>query len=305
METIYQVMSDGVSVARYEWATEGSPRAILLIAHGMSEHALRYNAFAEKACALGFSVFSSDHRGHGKTAKSKEELGFLAEKDGFFRVVEDQKELCAEIHKKYPNTPLILVGHSFGSFISQNYIENYSSTLNACVLLGSAGPNPAVGFGSLVANTVSLTSGRRNISKLLDKLSFGSFNKGIKDSKTDFDWLSRDEAMVQAYIDDELCGFTCTAGFYQDLMRGLKKTHNPKEMAKIPEKFPVLILGGTSDPVSNYGKTLKKLFSIYKKNGMQNVQFKLYDDARHELLNELNKEEVMMDVFNWINDRIN
>ncbi len=305
METIYQVMSDGISVARYEWLPEGNPKAIILLVHGMAEHALRYDAFSQKACDLGLAVFASDHRGHGKTAKEKGPFGFLAEKDGFFRVVEDQREIRAEIQKRYPNTPVILLGHSFGSLISQNYIENYSSSLTACILSGSAGPNPSVKFGSVLANLICLISGRKRVSKLLDKLSFGSFNKGVENAKTEFDWLSRDEAAVQDYISDDLCGFLCTAGFYQDLMRGLKKTHSAKEIARIPAKFPVLLLAGDKDPVSNCGKSLKKLVSIYKKNGMQNVKLKLYEGGRHELLNETNKEEVMTDIFNWINERIN
>ncbi len=304
METVYQVMSDGVAVAGYEWKTETKPRAVIHIVHGMSEHALRYAEFAEKAKHLGFAVFASDHRGHGNTAKEKGLFGFLAEKDGFFRVVEDQREINAELQKKYPNTPIIILGHSFGSFISQNYIENYGDSLTGCILSGSAGPNPSVPAGSIVANLVCMIRGRKKVSKFLDSLSFGAFNKAIENPKTEYDWLSRDEASVQKYIDDELCGFSCTAGFYQDLLRGLKKTHKAKEMARIPKNLPVLILGGSKDPVSNSGKTLKKLFSIYKNNGMQSVEFKLYEDARHELLNEVNNEEVIRDIFHWIEETL-
>ncbi len=304
METVYQVMSDGVSIARYEWLAQGNPRAVILIVHGMAEHALRYDGFAKKACDLGFAVFSSDHRGHGKTARSKTDLGYLADKDGFFRVVEDQREIVDEIHKGYPNIPVIILGHSFGSFISQNYIENYSDTVSGCILSGSAGPNPSLAFGRFIVNIICLFSGRRKYSSFLDKMSFGSFNDSIENHKTEYDWLSRDEAEVQKYIDDEFCGFSCTSGFYQDLMRGLKKTHSVKEMARIPEKFPVLMISGDSDPVSNNGKSLKKLFEIYKNNSLQDVKIKLYEGARHEILNEVNKEEVINDIFAWIEERI-
>ncbi len=304
METVYQVMSDGVSIARYEWRPATQPRAVILIVHGMAEHALRYDSFAKKACDLGIAVFASDHRGHGKTARSKADLGFLADKDGFFRVVEDQRELVAEIRKGYPNIPVIILGHSFGSFVSQNYIENYSDTVSACILSGSAGPNPSLAFGRFIVNIMCLFLGRRKRSALLDKMSFGSFNDSIENHKTEYDWLSRDEAEVQKYIDDEFCGFSCTTGFYQDLMRGLKKTHSPKEMAKISTKLPVLMISGDADPVSNNGKTLKKLLEIYKNNSLQDVQLKLYEGGRHEILNETNKEEVINDVFAWIEERI-
>ncbi len=307
MEANYQIMSDGVSLAIYKWLPKTKPIAFIHIVHGMAEHALRYTEFAEEACKLGFGVYASDHRGHGKTAATgipnstdKGLLGFLAEKDGFFRVVEDQKEINSEIQKHYPNIPIIIFGHSFGSFITQRYIEQYSDTVSACILSGSSGPNPIVGIGTVLANLVTVFTGRKKYSKLLNALSFGSYNKGVKNPKTNFDWLSRDENEVKKYIEDELCGFICTSGFYQDLMKGLKTIHRKSEIAKISNNLPILIASGDRDPVSSYGKTVKALCQIYKNKGIKSVELKLYNGARHELLNEINKAEVKADIFNWI-----
>ncbi|MEL3911760.1 alpha/beta hydrolase [Treponema pedis] len=304
MQSIYQTMSDGVSIALHQWLPKKTPKAAIHIVHGMAEHSLRYDGFAEDACKCGFTVFSADHRGHGKTADKSGLKGFLADKNGFNRVVDDQREINEEIKKIYPNTPIIMLGHSFGSFVTQSYIENHGNTINACILSGSAGPNPIIGIASILANINVLINGKKSCSKMMDKLSFGSYNKGIKGAKTEFDWLSRDENEVKKYINDEFCGFVCTSGFYKDLMYGLKKIHNRNEMTKIPLNLPVLLISGSKDPVSSNGKSIKKLYSIYKQNGIKNLELKLYEGARHELLNETNKEEVKTDILNWIKKTI-
>ncbi len=304
MQTIYQTMSDGTAVALHQWLPKKTPKAVIHIVHGMAEHSLRYDGFAEDACKHGFTVFSADHRGHGKTAGYGLK-GYLADKDGFKRVVDDQKEINEEIGKIYPDVPVIILGHSFGSFITQSYIENYGNTVSACILSGSAGPNPIIGIALFLANLNVLFHGKKNISKMMDKLSFGSYNKKIKSPKTKFDWLSRDENEVIKYINDDLCGFICTAGFYKDLMQGLKIIHTRSALSQIPATLPILIAAGSEDPVSSYGKTLLKLYSLYKQNGIKNVEIKLYEGARHEILNETNKEEVKTDIFGWIKKTIN
>ncbi len=298
-ETAYQVMSDGVSLAIYKWLPKTEIRAVIHIVHGMAEHALRYSEFAEEAAEKCFAVYASDNRGHGKTAENGIR-GFLAEKDGFFRVVEDQKEINSEIKKNHPNIPVVILGHSFGSFITQRYIEKYSDSISACILSGSSGPKLGLGVGLRLTNLITLVTGRKKLSMILTSLSFGAFNEGVENPKTPFDWLSRDENEVQKYIDDELCGFVCTAGFFQDMLQGLKITHRRAEMAKISRKLPILIASGDKDPVSNYGKSVKDLYRIYKENGIETVELKLYEGARHEILNEINKEEVKSDIFNFL-----
>ncbi len=300
MQTIYQTMTDGVSIALHQWLPKKHPKAVIHIIHGMAEHALRYDDIAEDACKRGFTVFAPDLRGHGKTIGAESIRGNLADKHGFKRVVDDQKEINEEIKKIYPDVPVIILGHSFGSFITQSYIEHYGNTVNACILSGSAGPNPIIGTASIIAKLNILFYGKKHISKLMNSLSFGSYNKGIKKPKTKFDWLSRDENEVEKYIKDDLCGFICTTGFYGDLMYGLKSIHKPENIAKIPKELPILIAAGSADPVSSGGKTLKKLCSIYEKYGIKNIELKLYESARHEILNEINREEVKADIFTWI-----
>ncbi|UTC67590.1 MULTISPECIES: alpha/beta hydrolase [unclassified Treponema] len=304
MQTIYQTMSDGAAIAVHQWLPKKKPKAVIHIVHGMAEHALRYEDFAEDACTRGFTVFAADHRGHGKTCGNIMLKGYLADKDGFKRVVEDQKEINDEVNKIYQDIPIIILGHSFGSFITQNYIENYGQTVKAAILVGSAGPNSMMNIAGAAAGLNKLFSGRKKPSKFMDKLSFGSYNKTVDKPKTNFDWLSRDEEEVQKYIADEYCGFICTVGFYQDLIKGLKQTHKPSEMAKIPNELPILITSGDKDPVSNLGKSVKKLYDIYKTNGINDLELKLYKDARHEILNETNKEEVKADIFAWIEKRL-
>lgn len=304
MQTIYQTMTDGVSIALHQWLPKKQPKAVIHIVHGMAEHALRYDHVAEDACKRGFTVFAPDLRGHGKTIGAGGIRGSLADKNGFKRVVDDQKEINEEIKKIYPDIPVIILGHSFGSFITQSYIENYGSTVNACILSGSAGPNPMIGAASFIANLHILFCGKNHTAKLMDSLSFGSYNKGIQNPKTKFDWLSRDEYEVEKYIKDDLCGFICTTGFYGDLMQGLKSIHKPENIVKIPKELPILIAAGSADPVSLGGKTLKKLSLLYAQYGIKNTELKLYENARHEILNEINKEEVKADMFTWIDKTV-
>jgi len=304
MQTMYQTMSDGVPVAVHQWLPQNEPVAVLHIVHGMAEHALRYDGFAEEACKKGFAVFAADHRGHGKTVSDQNPMGYLADGDGFRRVVTDQKELNIEIKKRYPALPVIIIGHSFGSFITQEYIEQYGKTVSAVILIGSGGPNASVRLASVLANINCLFKGRKSAANFMNTLVFGSYNSKIKNPKTRFDWLSRDENEVKKYIDDRLCGFICTAGFYQDFMRGLKRIHKGGALQGIPVVLPIFIIAGSEDPVSNGGKTLKILHRLYEDIGIKDVALKLYDGARHELLNELNKEAVKTDIFEWIEKKV-
>lgn len=305
MQTVYHTMSDGASVAVYTWLPEQTPKAVLHIVHGMAEHALRYDDFAQAACKRGFAVVASDHRGHGKTGAKSGLMGYLADGDGFGRVVDDQKEINAEIQKQYPALPIVIIGHSFGSFVTQEYIERYGATVKAAVLIGSAGPNPSVSLASLLANCNCACKGRKTPATFMNALVFGSYNRRIKNPHTAFDWLSRDEKEVKKYNDDEYCGFVCTTGFFQDFMRGLKRLHTQEALKGIPVSLPVLIASGSEDPVSDGGKTLKKLSRIYQDIGIRDVTLKLYENARHEILNESNKEEVKDDILKWIeNNRV-
>ncbi len=303
-------MSDGAEVVIHSWLPEEKDvKGIVLLSHGMAEHVSRYEGFAKLLTDNNLAVYGEDHRGHGETAllaqkKGLGKLGYLCKKNGFLRVVEDIHEEVEMVKELYPGKKVILFGHSFGSFISQAFIENYGKTIDGCVLCGTAGPRPALmSFARFFAALCSL-GGKKKYSPLIDKIAFGSSNSTYKNPRTKYDWLSRDEKTVDNYIADPLCGYVCTVEFYQELFRGLSYIHSKKQIKKIPLDLPVHFIDGTGDPVGTYGKTVQKLYDLYKKNGMKNVDLIFYQDARHELLNETNAGEVRNEVLKWMLEQL-
>lgn len=304
-ETFYLETSDGNRLAVHSWIPDGSTKAVIQISHGMAEYAMRYERFADEARARGFAVYAADHRGHGLTAGSLDRLGHLADKKGFFRVTEDQKELTDTIKARHPGLPVILYGHSFGSFVAQWYLTRYGGKIDGCVLTGTRGSDfPLVAAGHLVARMACLRSHGRKPSSFLTKMSFGACNRRIAGAKSENAWLSRDDAEVEKFDDSPWSGFPCTAGFYRDMTEGLLAIHKKSEMAKIPRTLPIFLAVGEGDPISNYGKTVKKLEKRYKALGLSAVSSRYYPEARHELLNEINRGEVTGDILGWIESAV-
>ncbi|MGL4981855.1 MAG: lysophospholipase [Treponemataceae bacterium] len=303
--TQFVTMSDGKKIVLHTWIPEVKIKAVVQLSHGMVEHSLRYERLAAILCSSGFAFYAHDHRGHGKTAENPEDLGFLCQQDGFNRVVADLTQLIDFIHEQYPGQKVFLLGHSFGSFISQAFIEQNSQKIDGCILSGSAGPRLFLTtIAALIAKCIQSLKGKRFVSLFIHNLSFGSYNRRIKNPKTKNDWLTRDEAQVQKYNESPLCTFTPTISFYYELFYGLTKIHKKKAMKKIRNDLPIFLFAGDADPVGSYGKTLKKLYHIYKKNGIKDVEIKLYNSGRHEMLNEINKDEVEGDVLAWINQHL-
>lgn len=305
----FQVMSDGTQIWVNKWLPDDieNCKAVIQLHHGLSEHSLRYDRLGSVLCENGFALIAYDMRGHGRTAENavkngKGLFGKLADSDGFNRVVEDLHEMIQNDKKEFPGKKVFLLGHSFGSFISQSFIEKYSSEIDGCILCGTAGPMGAlITGGCLLSALVKKCMGADHISKLLAKASFGSYNKGIKNQKTDVDWLSKNELNIQMYMDDKWCGTPLTASFFYDMTHGLKQIHKPANIKKISTELPIFFIYGTDDPVGSYGKTIKKLFAIYKKNGIKNLSIKSYEGDRHEIFNEDDKDVVEKDVINWFN----
>jgi len=290
--------SDGVELAAYRWRPTGTPRALLFIAHGMAEHAARYDAFASFLAQHGILVEAHDHRGHGKTARTPDELGFFAESDGWQRVVDDVKERLAQARENGPRLKIILFGHSMGSFVGQQILYESPGLIDAAILSGSNGkPLRLASVGRLMARLERLRLGRHGRSKLLTDLSFGPFNKRFAPNRTAFDWLSRDAAEVDAYVSDPLCGFLCTSQFWIDLLDALPPLAKEKNRDRVPEALPLLIFSGDEDPV---GVNLSELVKGYRGNGMTHVAVRLYPGGRHEMLNETNRKEVQDDVMAWL-----
>lgn len=296
---------ENLDIHVYKWKSESiEPKAIVQIAHGMSETAIRYKEFAQKLTENGYIVYINDHRGHGLTAKTKDNVGYLAQKDGFTCLVEDMNTLTNIIKEENPDLPIYLFGHSMGSFASQRYIMEYGNNLAGLILSGSNGRHGRIlKIGELIANSEIKRYGRKYRSKQLDSLIFGGNNRRFKPAKTDFDWLSRDEKEVQKYIDDPFCGILFTCGFFYDFIKGLQEIEDKDNLKKVPIDLPIYIMSGDKDPVGKNGKGVLRLRDRYVSLGVKNVSFKLYKGGRHEMLNEINKEEVMNDIISWLDER--
>lgn len=307
VEDFFQTMSDGIEIAVTRWVPSGAIKGIVILSHGMVEHVLRYDRLGNVLAENGWILHAHDHRGHGRTAEKAVAngsgmFGMLAKKHGFERVVDDVREVLQKAKADFPGKKVILLGHSFGSFVAQSFIETYPAYIDGCILCGTAGPRKTlVAAGNALAHVIALFRGKKYCSPFLKKMAFGAYTKRISDAVNGQEWLSRDKAAVQLYIDDKWCGFNPTASFYCDMMHGLAKIHSGVNMKRIPVNLPLLIIYGDDDPVGDYGKTVQQLCVIYRKNGMTNVTVKEYADARHELFNEINKAEVEADVLMWLN----
>lgn len=289
--------ADGLVLHGYEWLPAGVPQAAVVIAHGMAEHAGRYARFAAGLTAAGFAVYAFDHRGHGRTARSAAELGHFADRDGWNRAVADLAAVCDLAAQRHPGLPVLLFAHSMGSFMGQQLLYEYGDRIAGCVLCGSNGKPPAVAAaGRLVARAEKLRLGGRGVSMLLHTASFGAYNKRFAPARTEFDWLSRDTAEVDKYIADPLCGFPITVQAWIDLLDGLEAMAQPNNQARIPKAMPVLVIAGSEDPVSAGTKGLRQLLEAYAAAGLTAVTHKFYDGARHELLNETNRDAVTADI---------
>ena len=298
---------EGTEIVGYSWRPDNkaSVKGIVQIAHGMAETGARYARFAKILTDNGYIVYINDHRGHGKTAKSVENLGYLADSDGFRWLVEDLHQLSGIINKENPNLPLFLLGHSMGSFVTQRYIMLYGEELKGAILSGSNGKQGIMlHIAQFLAKIEVLKKGRRAKSEILNKMSFGNYNKAFKPTRTEFDWLSKDAAEVDKYIKDPFCGTVFTGGFFYDFLTGLIEIENKRNIAEVPKELPIYIFSGEKDPVGNQGKGVIQLFDTYKEIGIKDVTYKLYKDGRHEMLNETNREEVMSDVIAWLDDHL-
>ena len=293
---------DGLEIQCYAWK-EVEPlkvKGVVQIAHGMVEHAARYQRFAKYLNSQGYLVYANDHRGHGKTAGKPEDVGYLGDKDGFERMVQDCHQLTEMIKKEHPDLPLYFFGHSMGSFITQRYIQEFGKEIKGAILSGSNGSSPIFGVAKIIAKGEIKKNGPKGKSEKMNKLSFGSYNDNFKPNRTDYDWLSRDNAEVDKYIADPYCGSVCSSQFYYDFMDGLVTIFKKSNVNNVPKDLPLLIISGSLDPVGAQGKGVTKLKNMYDKVGIKDVTMKLYPDARHEILNEINRDEVMNDIGNWL-----
>ena len=285
----------------YELYEPEAPIGHVHIIHGMAEHIARYEEFAHFLASNGFVVSGHDQRGHGKTAERNGIQGYFGEQKGFERVVEDVEEVIGALQKQLKPLPLIVFGHSMGSFVARRYMQLHSEELSRVVLSGSGGDPGAAGKAGLVAAlAASKARGKDLPSSLLGKMTFGSFMKPFKGEKSTFAWLSRDQSEVAKYEADPMCGFLSTNQFYVDLFTGLALIHKNGEVGKIRKDLPVLLISGSNDPVGGNGEGIFKAAKQYERAGMSEVKVYLAEGARHELLHETDKEKHFETILEWM-----
>ncbi len=294
--------SDGQALRLYQWEPDSSPRprAVVLIAHGMGEHAARYAWVAEQLCEAGYRVYANDHRGHGLTASGPDSLGDMGP-GGWHAAVRDLRELVDWIGERHPGTPRVLLGHSMGSFLARQYLIEHGETVEAAILSGSTdGGGLQLLLTRLLARIERWRHGASGESEIVQKALFGKTNERFEPGRTGFEWLSRDPEQVDLYVEDPRCGFVLRMGSLCEMFDALALERRRSERAKIPRTIPLLIFSGADDPIHRELAGLWRLIEEYRAAGLQRVDHKFYEGGRHEMFNEINRDEVVADLLDWL-----
>ena len=301
MRTDFWYGSKGAGrIHAFRWTPEGEPRAIVQILHGIAEFAERYDTFAQYLNSRGILVVAEDHMGHGQSINGAGIRGYFH--GGWFTAVEDSMQLLKDTRAQFPDVPYILFGHSMGSFMARTVLYKYPDCgLTGAVICGT-GWQPILALPVVIkaVEAVCKRSGETNPNEKLQNLVFGSYNKRVEHPRTPFDWLTRDAKIVDAYAAHPLCGFTASAGLLRDMLQGMYAIEQKENLAKMNPKLPVFFIAGGDDPVGSYGKGVHTCAEAFRKAGMEDVSVRIYPLCRHEILNEINKEEIFEDVLQWI-----
>jgi alpha-beta hydrolase superfamily lysophospholipase len=304
---------DDIEIFVYKWEPENPPKAAVQIVHGLAEHAKRYIPVAEALCGDGYICYASDARGHGMTAGDltektlKGNAGVLGP-NGWRSVVNDLHELTDIIRKENPNLPIFLIGHSWGAMLTEDYIQEWGNELKGAVLSGINGKVRAI---TIKAGKILLKSEIKKLeptepSQKMFDMNFKSNNHDWdpEEGSTGYEWLSRDKAEVQKYIDDPWCGFVPPASLWLEFLLGFEKIFDSKQEQKIPKDLPIFVISGSLCVIGNKTKWVMDMINRFKKYGIKDVTHKFYPDARHEIFNETNRDEVFADVINWLNSHL-
>ncbi len=292
---------DGARLLARRWLSDGRPRAIVQIAHGLAEHSARYARVAGALNTAGYGVYAFDLRGHGPSC-APADFGHLADADGWAKCVSDLWTFSRVIAEEQPGVPIVLLGHSMGSFLAQAFVAEHADALAGAVYSGSNGaPPPIASAGRLFARAERLRLGKRGKSKLLNQMMFGDFNKPFRPARTEVDWLSRDPAEVDAYVADPLCGFPFTTQLGIDLLDALPGLLASDRLARTRKDLPIYVFSGERDPV---GANVRGLIEALKAAGFTRFTSRIYPDARHETLNETNRDEVTADLIAWLDGAV-
>lgn len=292
--------ADGHPMPVYAWLPDSEPTYVVHIAHGMAEYGERYKTIASLLVQQNIAVYAHDQRGHGKAVATINEQG-IVEDNWFNEQVVDISLAIEYLRKEYPGKKIFLLGHSMGSFICQRYFQLYGKQIDGLILSATNGKqDPLMSVGIAVAWLQMKLFGSRYRSTLIDKLSFGKFNAAFKPNRTANDWLSRNNEEVDKYIADPQCGFVCSASFFYYFFKGIRYAFNKENIRSIPPDIPVYAFGGDKDPVGLQGKGFLELVSNWKAAGIKDISYDLYKNGRHEMLNEINREEVVTNLISWI-----
>lgn len=300
MQRFTCMSADGKTELAAYVTAPAQPRAMVQISHGMCEHILRYEGFAEYLASQGFLVFGHDHLGHGGSAKSDEDLGFVASRGGAALLVEDVHRLSLKMKEEHPDLPIILFGHSMGSFIARWVLEKYGNDYAAGVICGTGGPDTPAGAGRLLASLMILFKGERYRSPLLRSISFSGYLKGLGEDCDRNAWLTRDAAVVEGYNADPRSGFLFTLRAYHDLFTLVSHVSRRAWAKHMPKDLPLLVVSGEADPVGAWGKGVRKVDKRLRDAGVTDVTLRLYPEMRHEILNEFGKEAVWEEICQWM-----
>lgn len=284
-----------------EWLPDTAPIGVVQICHGVAEHISRYDKFAQYLASFGFVVAGNDHLGHGKSISEDTSKGYFGEHGGWELVVGDIRKLYERLKEQYFSLPIFILGHSMGSFLARTYIIRYHDGPDGVILSGTGQQSSLLlNTGLTVANSIIKSRGTNHKSDFLNGLAFSGYNSRCKPSRTDFDWLTRDTAIVDEYVADADCGFVSSADLTRDMLMGIKYIASAKNLDRMDKDLPVFFVSGDADPVGEYGKGVLRVYNGFLKAGLSDVTLKLYHGSRHEILNELNKEEVYDDILSWL-----
>lgn len=286
------------------WETEKEPVGVLQIVHGMAEYIDRYDDFAKYMTEHGFNVIGHDHLGHGYSVSDERDYGFFAEENGDKIIIEDMHSVTQYAKEKWEELPNFILGHSMGSFCLRQYLTKYSNDVFGAIIMGTGWiPSAAALLGKTIATNTCKSKGSHKVNPLLIKLTLEPYNKPFAPARTNCDWLSRDEKQVDLYVNNKLCGFDFTAGAYKDFFTVLEKIAKNKQLIGMRKSLPILITSGSVDPVGGK-KACEKLNAQYKRCGIDDVTLKLWENDRHEILNELDKSDVYDYICTWLNSKI-
>lgn len=296
--------ADGTELFVRRWLPDEPAKAAVQIAHGLAEHGARYARLAAALNERGYAVYANDHRGHGKTAKTPEELGLFAAHDGWRKCLDDLWLLHQRIVADHPGLPMILLGHSMGSTMARQFIMEHGDALAGAVLSGPSGqPTAMATLGHAITRVERFRVGPHGHSRIISDLTFDGFNKAFAPARTAFDWLSRDPAEVDKYVADPLCGFPASVQLWAEMLDAWKRVSSRASCRRVPGNLPLYVIAGQHDPVSGAARQIEPMIAAYRSAGLQQIESRVYPEARHELFNETNRDEVTRDLIAWL-DRV-